>query len=592
VGKGSPYSMGKKYKAGDAAKRPISQVKPRFPSIDVSPAGEVHISAAEILREDDDALNKARKTLEKGNIELAGRLLGTLSKKYPLDFDVLDTHVDYLQQKSGDLVAAGYLSKTIDNVLGIVRERTAPGFRGKEATLLVPPWFGTNREFLEAIERRGYMEYMAGEYGLALESYMTILKFDPSDDLGVQEFILHFSVLAKQPDNVNRMDELLLAGKAKNSQEHVDDSAPVLLGRGLCLHATGKLTDAKAFFTSAVQKNPFLARNLVEDMGEEHYHLPAIEQAQLDAGHISNGWESEAVVYIRIWNSLWKGVPDARRLLVEVAHALDYHKLIAERNIARKEWEVRCADVSKRKDILLRKIGKFEGDPRVVRIGELLDGLFQGTDKETVAKMADESSDAWNLIKRVAADVEKAGVDVAEALSELEIPVDQAGFDILMILNQAGKVGCTGMYERAISIGNELTAMFPTTPTETRRWIADAHFGQGDIATGDATYEAIVAADPENLWGHIAWGDQYSAIWSPAHVDYPKAEKHYLDAVKAFEASEDETDGDTLLDRLLELYAKTGDAGKAGTIKARFAAMGIEPSNEDDYLARRILHPT
>lgn len=602
MGKGNPYSKPKRYRPASRKQQPgqqpppgrQQQSHPRYPAIDVSPSGQVHITPARMGKADNNVLERGTRALERGNGMLAGRLLDSLSATYPLDFRVVDARVDCIEESNGGRAALEFLAGKIDTMFSRIEQVASKDANGKKPALHVPGSWEGNNDFLNALERRGHLLMRLGDHEPALDAFLNLLDLVGTDYGFVKESILHLAAISKRLESVDRVDEILARSdhETTGARESKDEEpgarhaleesmnarspreeAPFLLGCGLVQFARGNVQDARALFARAIRRNPYIAREFFYDDDEDEDEagdgddIPETEQALLDSGRILKGSRSEAVVYGGMMGRLWARLPGALDLLGDVADVLDYRKLVMEREQERIDMIIQQIEFMRRVDELWSKIGEFENDPRLEHIDSFLNHARLNASKDSFAREADQALNALNCAKELANDIAAKGVNVEDAMDELEIPLDIIAFDVLRILNEAGKIVSTDYYRHAIRAGEELLASFPTLSTETRRWIADAHFGLGDMAKGEEIYGRIIADDPENVWGHIAWGDQYATFWSDDHPDFPMAEKHYMDALAAYDATGgDEGDREVILDRLLTLYTNSGDADKAARI--------------------------
>jgi tetratricopeptide (TPR) repeat protein len=202
------------------------------------------------------------------------------------------------------------------------------------------------------------------------------------------------------------------------------------------------------------------------------------------------------------------------------------------------------------------------------RLDDLIDQGRSALEEGDRRTACDRWLAAWEIVKQLTRPEirDSAAFDVAFPHTEFLLNWAQ---DLMFELHNLG-LDERCYQERRRQCAREFLTHFPDESANTyvnfRRAEGEALWALDRRSEAEAVYAALVERFPDEAWGYIGWADQYW-LWQDAPQDYARAEAILTRAL----ARPRLRDRDDLVQRLGELYARSGQINRQSQLEKRSA---------------------
>lgn len=170
------------------------------------------------------------------------------------------------------------------------------------------------------------------------------------------------------------------------------------------------------------------------------------------------------------------------------------------------------------------------------KIAEMMENGYDFFDKNEEEEVCEVWLQAWEHLKE-RFKPEMRNIRDADAIYSFPEYIMDWSQDFMMALWNAN------LFQELINLGRELLKCFPYSSDlyihNVLRYIAESLFALEQIEEGEKEFKDLVERFPENPWGYIGWGDQYSNF-RENYFNYEKAKTSYLKGLEV-DDSEKET---------------------------------------------------
>ncbi len=158
------------------------------------------------------------------------------------------------------------------------------------------------------------------------------------------------------------------------------------------------------------------------------------------------------------------------------------------------------------------------------KIAEMMENGYEFFDKNEEEEACEVWLQVWGHL-RERFKPEMRSIRDADAIYNFPAYIMDWSQDFMMALWNAN------IFQELINLGRELLKCFPDSSDlyihNVLRYIAEALFALDQIEEGEKEFKDLVERFPENPWGYIGWGDQYSNF-RENYFNYEKAKTLYL----------------------------------------------------------------
>ena len=158
------------------------------------------------------------------------------------------------------------------------------------------------------------------------------------------------------------------------------------------------------------------------------------------------------------------------------------------------------------------------------KIADMIDEGYEFLDKDEEKRACESWLESWNHLKE-RFKPEMRNIRDADEIYNFPVYIMDWNQDFMMALMN------TNLFQELIDLGCELLNYFPNSDDlfihNVLRYIADTYFALDQIEKGEKEFKSLVKQFPENPWGFIGWGDQYSNF-QKEHFNFEKAKMLYL----------------------------------------------------------------
>jgi tetratricopeptide (TPR) repeat protein len=520
---------------------------------------------------DDDrrVLDRASVMATKGNTVLAENIISGLHRKYPVNFTIIAHLVDVIEKSRGIhnmLIFMDQVYKAFKNAL--------PAVSSSKKSYMISFHELYNKPFLEFVEYLGTKHWEVGNVNRALDILLELLKFNPTDNMGIRESVLHVALKSGRMDIAEQIPSIIAGpGSMDSTDTRLSDLSAMIYGWGLYYFKRGDKKKSKDALVKAINKNPYIIQYLKGDLS-----IKDSDYSLFERDVVVSGGSSEAIKYYVKWHSVWDGEADAKRFLLDLAREINYQDIMKAKDKRFEKLEgvidklrldpgtrfedmgttVEEIDDPEAGDMHLTIPGSHE-IPNLISEGESL--AMRGKSVESAEKYLN----AWVLIKQLMHDHGGNLRSVVKVLSSLEVEMVSYCSDFMMELNNAG-LEDDAYYRKAVDIGHEILEIPAIKDNRDasftiKRDVAEAYFYQGDGKTGNEAFAHLVREYPNEIWAYIGWGDQLAGDETDPCHDYVQAELLYLKALELM-LQNDQEDVADLTERFKTLFEHAGTPEK------------------------------
>lgn len=202
------------------------------------------------------------------------------------------------------------------------------------------------------------------------------------------------------------------------------------------------------------------------------------------------------------------------------------------------------------------------------RLDDLIDQGRRALEEGNRRTACDRWLAAWEIVKQLTRpDIrETAAFDVAYPLMDF---LQNWSQDLMFELHDLG-LDDRCYQEKRLQVAREFVTHFPDESANTsvifRRAEGEALWALDRRSEAESVYAALVERFPDEAWGYIGWADHYW-LWQDTTGDYARAEAILTRALSRPRLR----DRDDLVQRLGELYTRSGQIDKLSRLEKRFA---------------------
>jgi len=175
------------------------------------------------------------------------------------------------------------------------------------------------------------------------------------------------------------------------------------------------------------------------------------------------------------------------------------------------------------------------------KISDMMDEGYVFFEKNEEEQACENWLRAWNYLKELF-NPQMKNIRDADTIYNFSVYIMDWTQDFMMALWNAN------LFLELINLGQDLLKYFPDSDDlfihNVLRYIAETYFALDQIEEGEKEFKSLVERFPENPWGYIGWGDQYSDF-REEHFNLEKAKMLYLKGLEI-----DESERETVLRRL------------------------------------------